>query len=82
MSSITPSRPQPLSRREEALRVVENALEGVEHERKEIAHVYANAPSHSDIEHALGESLTYVRKAIEKLTKARNELMQRELGLE
>lgn len=79
---MTPARPITVTRREEALHSVENALEGVEVERKEIARAYAGAPAHSDIEHALGESLTYIRKAIEKLTKARNELMQRELGLE
>ena len=82
MTPMTPARPSTVTRREEALRAVENSLEGVEAERKELARVYAGAPSHSDIEHALGESLTYIRKAIEKLTKARNELMQRELGLE
>lgn len=82
MTPMTPARPQNVTRRDDALHVVENALEGVESERKEIARAYAGAPSHSDIEHSLGESLTFIRKAIEKLRKARNELMQQELGLE
>lgn len=80
MSSATP-KPQLLTNRYEALKRIEVSLEAVENERKEIAQVYAGAPSHSSIEHALGESLTYVRKAIEKLRKARNDLMQDELGM-
>lgn len=68
--------------RTHALRTVSNTLDAVESERAEIARVYAIAPGHSDIEHALGESLTYLRKAIEKLIKARNELMQQPLPME
>lgn len=67
--------------RYEALKQVETSLQAVEEERKEIARIYAGAPSHSSIEYALGESLTFIRKALEKLRKARNDLMQDELGM-
>lgn len=71
----------PVTSRYEAMKQVETSLRALDEERKEIARVYAGAPSHSAIENALGESLTFVRKAIEKLTKARNELMQTELDM-
>jgi Na+/H+-translocating membrane pyrophosphatase len=75
-------KPMSFASREQALRTVTNALDAVESERAEIARAYAVAPGHSDIEHALGESLTYLRKAIEKLIKARNELMQQPLPMD
>jgi hypothetical protein len=72
----------PVTSRNDAFNATRNMLNLLTAAREELAASYAGAPSHSPQENALGEILTFVRKAIEKTTKHGNELGQLELGFD
>jgi hypothetical protein len=61
---------------------VERAAGLLDDARRDLARVYADAPSPSTAEHEIGECLTKVRAALVRLRKARGELAQMALPLE
>lgn len=79
--NLSAARPLPVTTTEMALRGVVDVIDELDAQRKALTRLYAGAPSHSSIEHEIGESLTLVRKALARLRKARLELAQQELPL-
>lgn len=72
----------PLVTGEHATKVVAQVLESTEHNRRDLAILYANTEGGSTIEHEVGECLTQIRKASVRLRKAIGELAQQQLPLE
>lgn len=62
--------------RVEAATVLQSELEVIDAARRQLAHLYAFAPSHSDVEHELGECIAQIRKTVKRMREAWGELSQ------
>ena len=72
----------PLTSRMQAADITKQALEGVDSQRVLLAQAYAGAASHTSVEFELGECITLLRKAEDRLRKAWGELAQLEMRFE
>jgi len=69
----------PTTSRMQAADIAKQALEGIDSQRVLMAQAYAGAASHSQVEFEIGECITLIRKAEDRLRKAWSELAQLEM---
>lgn len=67
---------------DQAVKTIHHAIDALEAERQDLAHLYARAEGGSVVEHEIGECLTQVRKSLVRLRKAYGELAQMSLPLD